>query len=401
MIRIISIIILALLGIFIHPFAPGTIDFIYRFIIFAVITYITYTSLRATTVLPNDVPEQEFSVKAADNKLEFEFKEDWNFEDLLQNDERTYLYLKDQFDILASMLFPDNGWIFYKKDVKVLKKIFNKTFSDNIPQTDSDEFEMVGLMEILDEKNEVLLENNLDKEANLLNFYLNQDYKAVSFIGIPVEIFGQEKIYIVFDSQNKEHFNREDQVIINKLRENIQVFILNRVKAYSLLNAVKEKENLLEFAQELNGSRTVSMAIEKMVAQLSKEFEASRLTVSLMSQKSDVGIIKKVVGQKDDFIENHEFSLEEGLTGWVMSKNKPYLIDDLEKGEYFIPRYTKTEKTNFGLRSFIGVPIENEGDVFGALTLEHRITNKYGEKDKEKLKNYIKIFATTFLRQKQ
>jgi putative methionine-R-sulfoxide reductase with GAF domain len=351
MVRIISIIILALLGIFIHPFAPGTIDFIYRFIIFAVITYITYTSLRTTTVLSNDVPEKQFSVKAADNKLEFDF--------------------------------------------------INKTFSDNISDTNIDEFEMVGLMEILDEKNEVLLENYLDKEANLINFYLSQDYKPVSFIGIPVEIFGREKIYIVFDSQNKEHFNREDQVIINKMRENIQVFILNRVKAYSLLNTIKEKENLLEFAQQLNRSKTVSIAIEKLVAQLSKEFEASRLTVSLMSQKSDVGVIKKVVGQKDDFIENHEFPLEEGLTGWVMSKNKPYLIDDLEKGEYFIPRYAKTEKTNFGLRSFIGIPIENEGNVFGALTLEHRMTNKYGEKDKEKLQSYIEIFGTTFLRQKQ
>ena len=91
--------------------------------------------------------------------------------------------------------------------------------------------------------------------------------------------------------------------------------------------------------------------------------------------------------------------MDQGLTGWVIEKNKPYLIEDLEKGEYFIPRYTKEEKTNHGLRSFLVMPFEANGKVYGSLTLEHKIPQKYTEKDKHHLQQIISIFNTTYLRQ--
>jgi signal transduction protein with GAF and PtsI domain len=97
-------------------------------------------------------------------------------------------------------------------------------------------------------------------------------------------------------------------------------------------------------------------------------------------------------------VENVTFPLDEGLTGWIISKNKPYLIEDLEKGEYFIPRYNKNEKSNLGLRSFLGVPIEADDQVFGSVSLEHRLANKYNENDKKRIKHFVDIFSTTFLR---
>ena len=222
----------------------------------------------------------------------------------------------------------------------------------------------MGLMQILNDKDEMLIENNLSKEGKLVNFYNGLDYSPSSFIGIPITIHDDQKIFIVYDSHDKEHFNREDQKIIDKVGQNIQVFVLNRVKAYSLLKSLSENETLLDFATDLNKSKTISMAIDRFADQISHEFEASRLTISLISQEANLGIIKRVIGQIDDFDENSEFPLDEGITGWVISKNKPYIIDDLEKGEYFIPRYTKKEKNNFGLRSFLGIPIEVDGEVF-------------------------------------
>ena len=90
--------------------------------------------------------------------------------------------------------------------------------------------------------------------------------------------------------------------------------------------------------------------------------------------------------------------MEEGLTGWVISKNKPYLIDDLEKGEYFIPRYSKEEKTNYGLRSFLGIPFSINDTVYGAITLEDQTNEKYSTVDKNYLQKITQIFATIFKR---
>jgi len=206
-------------------------------------------------------------------------------------------------------------------------------------------------------------------------------------------------LFYVFDSANTENFNHDDKSLLELIRENIKVFIINRLKGYSLLTSLKEKDRLLDFATKLNGSKTVSIAINKLAEHLSSDFEATRLTISTKKADSDLAVIRRVVGQKNDFDEHFEFPLEQGLTGWVIGKNKPYLIEDMEKGKYFIPRYSKEEKSNFGLRSFLDVPIEAESKVYGAITVEHTLPGKYTEEDKQRISNIISIFSTTFLRQ--
>ena len=74
------------------------------------------------------------------------------------------------------------------------------------------------------------------------------------------------------------------------------------------------------------------------------------------------------------------------------------MIEDMEKGEYFIPRYNKSEKSNNGLRSFLGMPLTAGDRTVGAITLEHQSPSKYQETDKLKLHQYASLFSSTFLR---
>ena len=396
MYKTILIVVLCLLGIFIHPFDPGLLDFIYRFIVFSLIVYLVYNIYRLPAEESEETPTITQSISTVVPDI-FEIKSDWKVMELIDNDKRTIQFLKDQFDLLSSFVFPDNGWIFYR-DQSLIKVIHQKTFIDLINPEFNDHFTISGLIQILDDKNDIIIENNIDKTRNLLPFYENIDYAAASFLGLSINVQNDEKLFFVFDSQHTEHFNREDIPLFSKLTENTSIWILNRVKAYTLFGDLKDQTNLLDFAKDLNSIKTISASLERFSLLISDEFEATRLTVSTLRKENSTGVIKKVVGQKDDFEENIEFPLDEGLTGWIMSKNKPYLIEDLEKGEYFIPRYNKNEKTNSGLRSFLGLPIEANDHIFGAITLEHRLPNKYSEKDKERLKNIVDIFSTSFLR---
>ena len=217
MIRTGIIIILVLFGIFIHPFSPGTLDFIYRFLIFAIITYLVYSSTISQTDEKSNYKESEGFTYESEVKLEFEYKDNWHIGDLIETDGKTGAYIKDQFEILASILYPDNGWIFYKKSEAKLNAFYNKAFSENLIEIKNDEFELMGLMQILNDKDEMLIENNLSKEGKLVNFYNGFDYNPSSFIGIPIPIHDDQKIFIVYDSHDKEHFNREDQKIIDKI----------------------------------------------------------------------------------------------------------------------------------------------------------------------------------------
>ena len=397
MYKTILIVALCLVGIFIHPFEPGIVDFIYRFVVFSAIVYLVYSIYRENGESA-DAPEapilKPFPQPARE---EFEVSEDWNLGELINGDERTRNYLNDQFDILSGLVFPDSGWIFYK-DKDQLIVVNQKSFTDQPIPDIKDNYEISGLMQIVDEKDEIVIENNIDIADNLLPIYSDVDYSVKSFMGIPITIQNREKIFIVFDSHHTEHFSKDDLSLFNKLAENTGIWILNRVNAYALLTSNKGQEKIVEFAKDLNSSKTISSAIDKFAHLISNEFEATRLTISLFKRDKNMGVIKKVIGQTDDFDENMEFNLDDGLTGWVISKEKPYLIDDLEKGDYFIPRYSKEEKTNFGFRSFLGVPIIANDQIYGAVTLEHRLPNKYLDKDKQHIQDFVDILSTTFLR---
>jgi len=398
MVRTIIIVVLALMGIFIHPFAPGTVDFIYRFLTFAVLTYLVYLNYRNEQEEAVDPePIVQYSPPPPPKELEEILQNSNQLLNLIQNDSRTESFLKAQYDIIQGILMAENGGIFYKSDQAAMRKIHFQ--SQNNISISNDLLPITGLIQLLENDEKVLIENNLSGDKQLLNYYQDKDYNPASFLGIPVIIEGDDRLFFVFDSSNKEHFNHDDSAILEKIRENTKIFLINRLKAYSLLTTLKTNDRLLDFVTALNASKTISIATVKLAEFMSKEFEASRLTISVLKPETNTAVIKKIIGLKDEYDENFEFPLDQGLTGWVIDKNKPYLIDDLEKGEYFIPRYTKDEKSNFGLRSFLGIPIATAERVYGALTLEHTVPGKYSEADKERIKNIMSYYSSTFLRQ--
>ena len=401
MIRLIFIIALAFLGIFVNPFQPGVWDFVFRFLVFVLIIYLLFNSGFLPGRKREDIPADLRPAAAQEQKLDLEEQvfQEYHLHDLLVYDERSMRYLIDQFEVIASLAFPDQGWIFLKQDPAKLKKIYYRNFTQALLAGLQDEYDLTGLTQILDEKNTILIENNLNQETQLVNFYNPAEYKPNSFMGIPLRIEEEAPLFFIFDAAHKENFNAADQALFEKIRDNTAIFVLNRLKAYSLLSSLKTKEKLLKLAVDLNSSKTIAQALDKFARVMAHQFEASRLTISLAKPNSNVAVIRKVIGQGDEFAENAEFPVDEGLTGWVISKKKPYVIEDLEKGEYFIPRYTKQEKTNYGFRSFLGVPFMVEERVFGALTLEHSLPYKYNNATLDEIKSWVQIFSSTFVRQ--
>ena len=121
-------------------------------------------------------------------------------------------------------------------------------------------------------------------------------------------------------------------------------------------------------------------------------YQFDRLSVvTLDSENSDMGHIVKVIGQRDSMAEGFRFFLNDGISGWVIRKNKPLILDDLEKGDLFRPRYSGNDKSNFGLRSFLGVPICFSNQVFGMISIESRQPDFYTDWDQ----NVLVLLAAT------
>lgn len=389
---------LILTGIFIHPFQSGVVDFIFRFVLFSVIVYLLifkknseHESDNRSRPSPGKIGTDPGTMAMSENIPDI-------FEYILKNDKIMFEYLIHQFQIIDGIVFSDNGYLLTYDSKSRITIYHQKT----INQSEIDNYPLTGLLQLVDKKNDVLIENNLISDENLVNYLSVPDYNPGSFMGLPIAIREGKKLFFLFDAREKQHFNPEDRKIIKNIGNGVGTFIANRLNAVTLLEQVKENESLLLFSKSLIGCGTISAAIEVLAMQISKCFEASRLTICTVRSETGKGIIKKVIGQQDEFSENKEFTLDEGLTGWVISKQKPYLIEDLEKGEYFIPRYSKQEKSNYGLRSFLGIPIMNENVAYGAITLEHQLPKKYEKKDQIKIEKFIELFGSFYSRyQKQ
>lgn len=396
--QLIIILLLFFIGLFIKPFSYGLWDFIYKFIIFVAATYLLYK---------NYVQENEENDNVlSDNKIKKTIPEEinstdinsWNFSDLIYEDESSKQYIIDQFLALAGIVLPDQGWIISKINSNRLDVIKQFSFSDIKIEDVPDQIDLSGIFKIIDDREEILIENNIQNANYSFQYYQNSEYSVASFLSIPINISTSDKMFFIFDSATQEQFNKNDNEIIEKIVTGIQSTINYRLKSISLLSELQSNKKLLDFSILINNCNSISTAIDALSEFVSNEFEADRLTISSIIQNSDKAVIRKVIGQKDSFAEGYEFLLEEGLTGWVMSKDKPYVIEDLEKGEYFIPRYGKDEKTNFGLRSFLGIPFSRNDSVHGAITLEDHYPNKYSNYDKIFLQEISNIFITIFQR---
>ena len=150
-------------------------------------------------------------------------------------------------------------------------------------------------------------------------------------------------------------------------------------------------------ADKLNLSPSLESSIGTFTQFLVDKFEASKLTVALRTSANEA-VIQKAIGIEDPFKEGYAFPLDEGLNGWVITKNNAYLIDNIDKGEYFIPRFSRSEKTNYDLRSFLSTPISLDGKALGMITLEDKTENKYNDEDKDRLMLYSAILAKAIRR---
>jgi len=201
-----------------------------------------------------------------------------------------------------------------------------------------------------------------------------------SMICSPVFISGEIVGCLVMDSKIDKAFSEDDKKMIESYSEVISSTIVNYNNLYEHENTIDLFSAFYEISKKLNSNLSFDEILDVLVNILKEIVAYDRISVSLLENSRNEAVIKRVIGQKDEFEENYRFSVEEGLNGWVIRKNKPILVADLEKGDYFIPRYTVKEKSNHYLRSFVAAPINYGNSCFGVVSVECRKPNTYTDR---------------------
>ncbi|MBN1406784.1 MAG: GAF domain-containing protein, partial [Calditrichaceae bacterium] len=305
-------------------------------------------------------------------------------------------FLENQFMIVWDFIYPKNGFIIYRNPQDKMKIIHENLQPDILIDTSK---YPTSLFTLIENKDGILIENKIEQTLNLIPFYQNSDYKPQSVLGFMIQLESAEKIYWFFDSDITENFNTDDVTTIERIIQNINAISFEAFKSFELNNTCVYLNNKFQIAEKLNTAKNTDECLEYFCDFIINNFEASKLTIGMKKGfDTQTAIIKKAIGIDDPFKNGYEFPLDEGLNGFVIMKNKPHLIEDIEKGEYFVPRFSKAEKTNYGLHAFLSVPIEIKSNAIGMVTLEHKLESKYTSNDKKDLLNYSAILATALYR---
>jgi GAF domain-containing protein len=215
-----------------------------------------------------------------------------------------------------------------------------------------------------------VLEQSIPQEARAANYYARQ-VPVKSFLAVPVTVFGEVRGVLAVDSLAVQDFGDDDLELLKQYERLISQGILLlgvREKSQLIERVLKAQETFLHALNENLATEQIYNALGK-ACQTAYHFD--RFTVVRVNGDSgNEGVIVRVIGQRDVMGEGFRFRLEDGLMGWVIKRNRPLLLSDLEEGDFFRPRYSREERSNYGLRSFLGVPISFQNQVFGALSIE-------------------------------
>lgn len=230
---------------------------------------------------------------------------------------------------------------------------------------------------------EELLERNIPSESQVAGYY-RTPVAIKSFLGVPVQINNSTVGVLAIDSLNEEEFGESDQELLESFQDLIsQGFsIMAERERYALVNRSLQAQQAL--MEKLNKEDGLENILQGFAQACKMVFKFDRFTIAMVnSDTKETAKIVRVIGQKDEFGEGVEFNVFDGLAGWVIRKNQPLLLADLEKGELFRPRFSKEEKSNYELRSFLGVPISYQQSIYGMVSIESKHADFYAEWDQK------------------
>ena len=98
------------------------------------------------------------------------------------------------------------------------------------------------------------------------------------------------------------------------------------------------------------------------------------------------GEIRFVYGQVDHLDRGTRFPLDGGLNGWLIKRNAPLIIQDIEEGRFIRPRYFADEDSKHGMHAFLGIPLNGGREqAWGCISLESKQSGQYAAKAKDVL----------------
>jgi len=286
------------------------------------------------------------------------------------------VFSKEYVALLRNALVGSCAGIYLGRDPDQLDLVAADDDEGGSPAVDMPED--IGFLEKIITEKKAVLENGLPEESFLPGF---EEIGIQSYVGVPLEYMSETLGILAVGSRASGSFSEED---VHFLKQAARVLARVMTDYHRGLRWEKDQQIYrihLELEKDLRQARDEESAFLVFAEHIKKLFPFNRMTLSIRDGLE--GEVRQIYGQMEPVPVGMRFPLDEGLTGWVIKRNSPLLVEDLEKGEYIRPRYMKNERGRHGLHCFLGIPAGNTDGAWGCLSLESAVAGQYAEKGKE------------------
>ncbi|MFW6134361.1 MAG: HD domain-containing phosphohydrolase [Elusimicrobiota bacterium] len=165
--------------------------------------------------------------------------------------------------------------------------------------------------------------------------------------------------------EGKEFGEDEKQAVISAGAQiGISYEILSRLD--DLSNRTQILSNMAEITNAISSPRHLNSVLDVIMKNSLDFFNADGCSILLKDSQGRPEFVA-VSGEKADILKGEKLNKGEGIVGWVLQKDTPLIVKEVDKDKRFSPRIDTATKMNTG--SIICVPMKVKEDVIGVIEI--------------------------------
>jgi len=144
-------------------------------------------------------------------------------------------------------------------------------------------------------------------------------------------------------------------------------------------------EIILQIGQTMNAILNSDALTNFLVTKVSEVAGAEKVSLVLVDKSNGKLYIKSARGLRPEVIENTQIKIGEGIVGWVVAKETPLLVTDIEKDA----RTLQENRPGYKTKSFLSLPLKVKDRVIGVFNLADKVSGEVFTEDDLKFLSVI------------
>ncbi len=174
--------------------------------------------------------------------------------------------------------------------------------------------------------------------------------------------------------------------------------MLDMTENYSVRDEVKELALLYRISQMLEEDYDIRNGIDNILINVAKHIGATHCTLTLLNNQTGEITVNASYGLSSKQKKMGRYLSGEGITGQVVANGKPIIVPKISEEPEFLNRTGIKEQFGVQETSFICVPIKDNQEVLGALSVDHPFISGYELKEDVRLLSIVASMVSRSVR---